>query len=274
MRSIWSSGIASSVAAPTVDDETRNPSTRTHRLAAIRAAQEHARRSSRVRRSGRSRRPAGRCRSSAKLSAPRCAISSASITVTSATSVAIGCGMRARRHHDRVELRDRRRGHRLRRRKRRPEQSRPARAPAGHRRWAGGRFDPWHRVSPCGRATPHGGDESAHEGARRGRVGASNAAPAATATTPPRVAPGTGRNSPAGRSHPGAGRSPGSPCGSTRLPVALGATVASWGTLEGLTVAGAAAESGPRPTRHRIPVSPAAMSRGGHLLADGIPSGA
>ena len=141
MRSTWSSGIASSVGAPTVDDDTRSPSTRSTvwpRFAPRRNTPEVAPGPPFWTIST----PGWPCRSSAKLRAPEAAIASASITVRSAVSVAIGCGMRAAVTTTGASCAIGGAGSACAAASDGPSSAAGASAQRGHRRWAGGRSTP------------------------------------------------------------------------------------------------------------------------------------
>ena len=103
MRSIWSSGIASSEVAPTDDEPTRKPSISTSvcpRLAPRRNAPDVEPGPPFIVIST----PGWRCRSSVRLCAPLRMISSRPITVTSARRSAMGCCLRGSGHRDGREV--------------------------------------------------------------------------------------------------------------------------------------------------------------------------
>ncbi len=102
MRSTWSSGMASSAVAPTDDDPTRRPSINTSvwpALAPRRNAPDVAPAPPLIVTST----PGCRWSSCGRLCAPLRRISSAWMTVRSASRSEIGCGVRDCRHHDRIE---------------------------------------------------------------------------------------------------------------------------------------------------------------------------
>ena len=280
MRSIWSSGIASSDVAPR-----------------RRRADAQRRRSARA--SGRGSRRAGtrrtcapgppfctistpgcRCSSSARLCAPPRAISSAPITVTSASSSGIGCGFRdavtttgssaaafgagagcalPRAGDERAASR---------RRSRR-------RAGGARRRGAGGMHGRHRQISAwtvhprtAWSVAERRGGTPAHGAERGGRAGCRTAV--RDARDHARRLPRRGRRSAcAMRASPGAGRSPGSPCGSLAFPPQKRAAVARGAVLDRPYRCG-----GSRGIRARIafggtafPFHPPRRNRGGHLLA-------
>ena len=188
------------------------------------------------------------------------------MTVTSAISCSIGCGRARRRDEDRSDARDARtlRGSRRgRERNDRGEQQADASGSAGPQQREG------HRALRKSRATPHGvakmrSGKSAQRASTRGLATRGGSA----TTTLPASRPWIRRAATAecGRC---AGRRPvsGLVPSAVRLPAARerGSGIVD-GPLQGPTVAGAASEwaRGDR-APHRIPVSPAAMERGGHL---------